>query len=78
MQQAIFQQAGFKPVYKQATRVIPDQVTGMQDSADNDETRHDKNSPLRLLFSILANAIGGVILLSLMFVLPHVIARILS
>ena len=78
MQQVIFQQTGFKPIHTQATRVFPDKPAGLEDREPPEKTCHDESSPLRVLFSLLANVLGGLLLLSLMYVLPHVIAKILS
>jgi len=50
----------------------------MEDRAVNDDIYQDENSPLRLVFSVIANVVGGTLLLSGMFFLPHVIGRLLS
>ena len=66
MQLALFSQTPFSQVQSQATRVLPDR------------TFHEEGSPWRMVLCVLANVIGGAILLSGMFILPHVIARILG
>ena len=48
------------------------------DQAVNDDVYHDENSPLREVFSVLANVVGGALLLTAMFMLPHVIAGMLN
>ena len=83
MQQAIFQQAPVTQFQTQASRVLPGHGTGMENhneekEAANDKFCQDESSLLRQFLSILANVIGGTILLSGMFILPHVIARILG
>jgi hypothetical protein len=78
MQRAVFPQATFTQIQTQASRVLPGHGTGMGDQAVNDDVYHDENSPLRLVFSVLANVVGGTLLLSGMFYLPHVIAKLLS
>ena len=78
MQWAIFQHAEITQFRTQASKVLPGRSTGLEKQAANDETCQGESSLLRLVFSVLANVIGGTILLSAMFVLPHIIARILS
>jgi len=74
MQHSVFQQATITHLQTQATRQLPGHGTGVEDHAINDEIYHDENSPLWLVFSVLANVIGGILLLSGMFVLPHIVA----
>ena len=78
MQPALFQQATNLQIEPRANRVLPGHGTGVEDLAVNSEIYHDENSRLRLLFSVLGHVIGGTILLFGLFVLPHVIARILA
>ena len=78
MQRAVFQQATITQIQSQATRVLPGHGTGLDDLSVNDEFFNDENSPLRLVFSVLANVVGGTLLLSGMYFLPHVIGRLLS
>ena len=78
MQRAILQQATFTGTQSQATRVVAKKVTGMEVEAVNDDVYEDACSPLKLALSVLANVVGGSLLLSGMFFLPHVIARVLS
>ena len=72
MQRAIYQ------FQTQASRVLPCHGAGLEEQEANDEPGQEESSLLRLVFSVLANVVGGTILLSAMFVLPHIIARILS
>jgi hypothetical protein len=93
MHRAVLQQATFTDFQTQATRIVPGHGTGCENQAVNDDSFRDdsfrgdsfqgdtcekKNSPLMLVASVLANVIGGSLLLSGMFFLPHLIARILS
>ena len=78
MQRAVFNQATITQIQTQATRVLPGHGTGMEDRAVNDDIYQDENSPLRLVFSVIANVVGGTLLLSGMFFLPHVIEKLLS
>jgi hypothetical protein len=78
MQRAVFPQATFTQIQTQATRVLPGHDASVGDQAVNDDIYHDGNSPIRMLFSVLANVVGGTLLLSGMFYLPHVIAKLLS
>ena len=78
MQRALFHQVTPIQFQSQATRVLPGHGTGVQDLAVNDDIYHDAGSRVRMVFTLLANVVGGVLLLSGMFILPHVIAGILS
>ena len=78
MQRAVFQQATITQFQTQATRVLPGHGTGVVDRAVNDDNYHDENSPVHMVLSVLANVVGGSLLLSGMFYLPHVIAKLLS
>ncbi len=78
MQPVIFQQAELIPIQSQASRVLPGHGTGVQELAINDDVYENENSVLRLVFSVLGNVIGGLLLLSGLFVLPHVLAGFLG
>ena len=78
MQRSVFQQATFTQIQTQVTHVLPGHDAGVDDQAVNDDIYHDESSLARLVFSVLANVIGGTLLLSGMFYLPHVIAILLS
>ena len=78
MQRVLFQQAEVTQVRSQASRVLPGHGTGIGGQAINDDVYHDEDSLLRLVFSVLGNVIVGTLLLSSMFVLPHLLAGILS
>ena len=72
MQRAIFQQVTPIQFQSQATRVLPGHGTGVQEPAVNDDDYHGEESVLKVLFSVLANVVGGALLLASMFILPHI------
>ena len=78
MQRVLFHQAGIAQIQSQTNRVLPGNGTGVQRQAVNDDVYDDGISPLRLVFAVLGNMIGGALLLSGMFVLPHVLAGFLG
>ena len=78
MQRVLFQQAGITQIQSQASRVLPGHGTGVHGQAVNDDVYDDGISPVRMVFAVLGNMIGGTLLLSGMFVLPHVLAGFLG
>ena len=78
MQRVVIQQATFTQIQTQANRVLPGQDASVDEQAVNDDIYHDGNSSVRMVFSVLANVVGGTLLLLGMFYLPHVIAKLLS
>ena len=78
MQRVLFQQTGVTQIQSQASRVLPGHGTGVQGRAVNDDVYDEGVSPVRLVFAVLGNMIGGTLLLSGMFVLPHVLAGLLG
>lgn len=78
MQRAIFQQVTDAQIKSQARRVAPGHGTGIEGQAVNDDMYERDKSPLMLVLSVFANVVGGTLLLSGLFVLPHIIAGILS
>jgi hypothetical protein len=78
MQPALFQQATITQIKTQVTQELPGHGPGLETEAVNDDLYQDENSPLRLVLSVMANVIGGTLLLSGMFFLPQLIAEILS
>ena len=78
MQRVVIQQATFTQIQTQASRVFPGHDASVGEQAVNDDIYHDEDSPVRLVFSVLANVIGGTLLLFGMFYLPHVIAKLMS
>ncbi|HEY5775031.1 MAG TPA: hypothetical protein VIS57_02995 [Xanthomonadales bacterium] len=78
MQRVYFQHKGFTQIHSQACRVLPGHGTGIHDQAVNDDVYDDKNKLLWLVISVLGNVIGGTLLLSCLFLLPHIVARMLD
>ena len=78
MQRVLFQQAEDTQLRSQAIRVLPGHGTGIDGEAINDDVYHGETSMLRLVFSVLGNVFVGALLLSTMFLLPHIVAGILS
>ena len=78
MQRVLFQQTGDTQIQSQATRILPGHGTGVQEQAVNDDVYDDEASPVWLVFTVLGNVIGGALLLSGMFILPHVLAEVLG
>ncbi len=60
----------------QATRILPGHGTGLLQQAVNDDDYIEGVSRLRLVVSVLGNALGGALLLASLFVLPHIVAGI--
>jgi hypothetical protein len=77
MQPALFQQATITQIKTQVTQELPGHGTGLEIEAVNDDLYQDESSPLRLVLSVMANVIGGTLLLSGMFYLPHLLAEVL-
>ena len=78
MQRVLFQQTGVTQIQSQASRVLQGHGTGVHGQAVNDDVYDEGVSPVRLVFAVLGNMIGGALLLSGMFVLPHVLAGFLG
>ena len=78
MQRAVFQNATPIHFQSQATRNPPRHVTSVLEQAVNDDEYHEGVSPMRMAFTVLANVIGGTLLLSGMLFLPHLLAGILG
>ena len=75
MQRADYQQATFVHGH---TSTVSGHGTGMGGNAANDDSFQEQPSMLKLVLSVLANVIGGSLLLSAMFVMPHIIARMFA
>jgi hypothetical protein len=75
MQRAFHQQATL--TLKQ-TQPLPGHGRGLAEQATNDDAFQEESSMFKWVLSVLANVIGGTLLLSGMFFLPQVIARILG
>ena len=71
MQRVLFQQTEIVQIHSQATRVLPAHGKVVQEHAVNDDVYDNGESPVRMVFAVLGNVIGGTLLLSGMFVLPN-------
>lgn len=78
MQRAVFQDTTPIHFQSQATRLLPAQDAGMLDEAVNDDKFGEGQSPSRMTLAVLANVVGGTLLLSGMIFLPHLLAGILG
>ena len=75
MQRAVYQQATF--IHGRTSRVSG-HGAGIGGEAANDDSFQEQPSVLKLVLSVLANVVGGTLLLSAMFVMPHIIARMFA
>ena len=78
MQRLLFQQAELTTIQPQASRVLPGHGAEVEGQAINDDVYHREKTLVWMVLSVLANVIGGVLLLSGMFFLPHLVAGLLS
>ena len=78
MQRVLFQHTGDTQIQSQASRILSGHGTGVHGQAVNDDVYDDGASPVWLVITVLGNVIGGTLLLSGMFVLPHVLAEVLG
>lgn len=76
MQQVIFQQTSGTKFHSQATYLLPGHGTGTKTPASNDENYQQEESVFKMTMSVLANVIGGALLLTAMFNLPIILAVI--
>ena len=74
MQQLTIQQVNATEHHLRPGR--PGPGTGSKTPACNDECYLQEESPLKMMLSVLANAVGGAILLIAMFNLPVILAVI--
>jgi len=72
------QQATITPIHLQANHVTHGHGTGIDDVACNDEIYQEESTRVTMLLSVMANLAGGAVLLSGLFVLPHLIGFLLS
>ncbi len=77
MQQVIFHPARHTKLLSQATYMLPPQGSGAENSASNDSVYLQDRPVLEMLLSVLANAAGGLLLLTGMLILPYLFAGLL-
>ena len=78
MQRVILIQRGVTQIHSQACRVLPGHGTGVHSPAVNDDLFDDENNSFWLVISVLGNVIGGTIVLTILFLLPHIVARLID
>ena len=76
MQQVNSQRVTAIKFHPQATHCMPGHGTGARSPASNDENYQQEISTLKMTMSVLANVVGGSVLLAAMFNLPIVLAVI--
>jgi hypothetical protein len=76
MRQVLFNQTTDTKFHSQASYLLPGHGTGTANPASNDENYLQEESAFELTLSVLANVIGGAILLAAMFNLPVILAVI--
>jgi len=78
MQQVLFQQKDLTDPDARVCRKMPGHGTGLQRQAANDDCYDDENNPVRLVFSVVGNVIGGALLLSGLLLMPQIVAIVLG
>ncbi len=78
MQPVVLKQQDVSQIHSQACRVLPGHGTGVQAEAVNDELYEDENNFYWLVISVLGNVIGGTFLLSVLFLLPHIMSKLID
>ena len=76
MQQAIFLHTKGVNSYTAASRLVPGHGTGTKTPASNDANYVQQESTLKFALVVLANVVGGAVLLAAMFNLPIILAVI--
>ena len=72
------QQATITPIHLQENLVTHGHGTGIEGEACNDETFSQDHTRVTFLLSVLANLVGGAVLLTSLFALPHLIGILLN
>ena len=75
MQRAIHQKV--LPLQNQAS-YLPGHGSGIEEDAANDQSYAVEPTGVKLVLSVLANAIGGALLLLAMFLLPQITALVFA
>lgn len=76
MQQAFTQQATPIKFQSQAADMLPGHGTGTKNPASNDDIYQQETSAVKMVLSVLANVVGGIVLLAALFNLPVILAAI--
>ena len=75
MHRAIYQQATFTA---KQNRVLPGHGTGLKNQAANDDSFQEEVPVLQWVLMVLANVVGGSLLLSGMFFLPQLMTLVFA
>jgi len=78
MQQVLFQHKDCTGMDSRACREMPGHGTGMPQAAANDDRYDGEDHLLWRVLSVLGNVIGGALLLSVLFLLPHIVSDMLG
>jgi hypothetical protein len=78
MQRVVLKQQGVTKIHSQACRVLPGHGTGAHSPAVNDDLFYDENNSFWRVISLLGNVIGGTFVLTILFLLPHIVARLMD
>lgn len=77
MQRAILDTTDMVQIRTQAIRVAPGHGTGVHGEALNDDDFGGEAPLARMVFAVMANALGGALLLAGLFLLPQIVAVLL-
>ena len=78
MQKSVLKQQDVTRIHSQAYRILPGHGTGVHGQAVNDDVIVDEDNIFWRTMSILGNAAGGMVLLYGLFLLPHVVSKLLD
>jgi len=78
MQKSVLKQQDVTRVHLQACRILPGHGTGVQGQAVNDDVIDDEDNIFWRVMSVLGNALGGTLLLYGLFLLPHIVAKLID
>ena len=78
MQRAVLRAVTPIQFHSQATRVVTDHSASLQDEAVNDDVYETGVSVTQEAIRVIANVIGGALMLAGLLVMPHIIAGFLN
>lgn len=78
MQKSVLKQQNFTHIQSQACRILPGHGTGVQGQAVNDDVIDDENDIFWRVMSVLGNTLGGALLLYGLFLLPHIVSKLIN
>ena len=77
MQKSVLKQQDVTRIQSQAYRILPGHGTGVQGQAVNDDVIVDEDNIFWRVMSVLGNALGGTLLLYGLFLLPHIVSKLI-